>query len=96
MGLWFSASAVVPQLSAEWGLSDSQKAWMTLSVQIGFVIGALLSAVLNLADRYSVRRLFTISALLAALFNAAIPALKQGPESAILVRFLTGFGLGGV
>lgn len=96
MGLWFSASAVVPQLSAEWGLSESQKAWMTLSVQIGFVIGALLSAVLNLADRYSVRRLFTVSTILAALFNAAIPALNPGPESAILLRFLTGFAIAGV
>jgi hypothetical protein len=34
MALWFSASAVVPQLTTEWRLSDGQKAWMTMSVQI--------------------------------------------------------------
>jgi len=96
MGLWFSASAVVPQLSAEWGLSDSQKSWMTLSVQIGFVVGALFSAVMNLADRYSVRRFFTISTLLAAFFNTAIPVLNPGPDLAIVLRFLTGAALAGV
>ena len=48
MGLWFSASAVVPQLAREWGLSGTQQAWMTMSVQLGFVAGALASAMLNL------------------------------------------------
>ncbi len=66
MSLWFSASAVVPQLTAEWSLSDSQKAWMTMSVQLGFVVGALVSAVLNLSDRYQARYLFAISAVAAA------------------------------
>ena len=96
MGLWFSASAVLPQLTEEWGLSDSQKAWMTMSVQIGFVVGALLSALLNLSDRISVRKLFTLSALSAALFNLAIPLLNPTPEVAIFLRFMTGMFLAGV
>ncbi|TFB11157.1 MFS transporter [Candidatus Marinimicrobia bacterium MT.SAG.3] len=96
MGLWFSASAVLPQLTEEWGLSDSQKAWMTMSVQIGFVVGALLSAVSNISDRISVRRLFTLSALSAALFNLAIPLLNPSPEVAIFLRFMTGMFLAGV
>ena len=41
MSLWFSASAVVPQLTAEWDLSGSRQAWLTMSVQIGFIVGAL-------------------------------------------------------
>lgn len=36
MALWFSASAVIPQLSAAWDLSGSQQAWLTMSVQLGF------------------------------------------------------------
>ena len=96
MGLWFSASAVLPQLTEEWGLSDSQKAWMTMSVQIGFVVGALLSALLNLSDRISVRKLFTLSALSAALFNLAIPLLNPTPEVVIFLRFMTGMFLAGV
>ena len=96
MGLWFSASAVLPQLTKEWGLNDAQKAWMTMSVQIGFVVGALLSAISNLPDRISVRKLFTISALSAALFNLAIPLLNPTPEIAIFLRFMTGISLAGV
>jgi MFS family permease len=96
MALWFSASAVVPQLTAEWQLTDGQKAWMTMSVQIGFVAGALLSAVLNLADRVPVRRLFAISAIIGAAANAAIPLASDGPAAALLLRFLTGVALAGV
>ncbi len=96
MTLWFSASAVLPQLSVEWGLSEGQRSWMTMSVQIGFVVGALLSAVLNLADRIPARLLFAGSALAGAAFNAAIPLLETGPEVALGLRFLTGVTLAGV
>ena len=40
MSLWFSASAVIPQLTAEWNLTSAQQSWMTMSVQVGFVVGA--------------------------------------------------------
>jgi MFS family permease len=95
MTVWFSASAVVPQLTAEWDLSGAQRSWLTMSVQIGFVTGALLSAVLNLADRVAAHRLFAMSALVAAAANAAIPLL-DAPGPALALRFLTGFALAGV
>ena len=94
--LWFSASAVVPQLTAEWHLSGVQQSWLTMSVQIGFVIGALVSAAFNLADRISPPRLVAVSALLGALFNGAIPFLDAGATPTILFRFLTGVSLAGV
>jgi len=96
MGLWFSASAVVPQLTAAWNLSGGERAWMTMSVQIGFVVGALLSAATNLADRVDIRRLIAASALIGALCNAAIVAVATGPSSALPLRFLTGVALAGV
>jgi len=99
MSLWFSASAVVPQLSLEWELSGAQKAWMTMSVQLGFVVGALASAVLNLADRVSSHKLFAACALLGALLNALIPALgppAQSVSAIIALRFATGVVLAGV
>jgi MFS family permease len=96
MGVWFSASAVVPALTSAWQLGDSGRAWLTMSVQIGFVVGALGSAVLNLADRVSARWLFTASALLAALSTALIPALAGGLDLALPLRFLTGLFLAGV
>ena len=50
MAVYFSASAVVPALTKLWSLDDSGQAWLTMSVQLGFVIGALLSALTNLSD----------------------------------------------
>jgi MFS family permease len=96
MSVWFSASAVVPQLTAEWGLSGAQQSWLTMSVQVGFVAGALLSAILNLADRLPAQRLFAVCAVLAAGANAAIPLLNAGPGVSLSLRFLTGVALAGV
>lgn len=96
MTLWMSGSAVVPQLAEDWQLTSSQKSWMTMSVQIGFVIGALLSSVFNLADRMSARYLFAVSAAAGGLFNAAIAVLKPPVAIALVLRFLTGVTLAGI
>lgn len=96
MAVWFSASAVVPALTSAWHLDDAGQAWLTMSVQIGFVVGAFGSALLNLADRVSARVLFAASALLAALATALIPLLATGLTLALPLRFLTGLLLAGV
>ena len=96
MSVWFSASAVLPALTIAWGLDESGRAWVTMSVQIGFVVGALGSTILNLADRIPARQLFAVSSLLAAISNALIPALATGLELTLPLRFLTGMFLAGV
>ncbi len=96
MSVWFSASAVVPILTDEWNLSGSGQAWLTMSVQIGFVIGALGSAILNLPDRFSARKLVATSALLAALATILIPLAASNLTAAIPLRILTGMFLAGV
>ncbi|MDP6984986.1 MAG: MFS transporter [Candidatus Latescibacterota bacterium] len=96
MALWFSATAVVPALTQEWQLTDSGRSWLTMSVQIGFVVGTLLSALANLPDIVNSRRLFTICALLGALCNASIGWWVNAIEPAIVLRFLTGVCLAGV
>ena len=78
MSLWFSASAVSPALQDAWGLSVASAAWLTMAVQIGFVVGTCLSGVLNLPDIVSSRRLFVISALLGAAANAGFAFLATG------------------
>src|SRR5215210_1526416 len=90
MSVWFSASAVVPALTQAWGLDGSGRAWLTMSVQGGFVVGAFGSAALNLADRLPTRRLFAISAWLAAFATLLIPLIATGLPVALLLRFLTG------
>ncbi len=100
MGLWFSASAVVPQLVRAWGIDGGQQAWLTMSVQLGFVAGALTSAALNLPDRIPSSSLFALSALAAAAANGAIPLLTpmgiEGIMPVLALRFLTGAALAGV
>jgi MFS family permease len=96
MSVWFSASAVVPALTATWGLAASGQAWLTMSVQLGFVLGALGSAILNLADRVSGRWLFAVSSLLAGTATLLIPAAGGGLRAALVLRFLTGVFLAGV
>jgi MFS family permease len=95
-GLWFSASAVIPQLGEVWQLDGNERAWLTMSVQLGFVAGALISAGLNLADRYDLTRLLFVSALIATMANAAIPLLHADYSATLALRFLTGLGIAGV
>jgi MFS family permease len=96
MGTWFSASAVVPDLSLAWNLSNAGRAWLTMSVQAGFVVGSVISALLNLSDRISSRRLFISTAFLAALSTGLIPLVTHSLMPALILRFLTGVFLTGV
>ncbi len=95
MSLWMTASAVTPQLAELWGLTTAQSGWLTTSVQIGFVAGTAVAAVLNLADVWSSRNFFATSAVCAAASNAAL-LLESGFQLALVARFLTGFFLAGV
>ena len=96
MGLWFSASAVTPALSAAWDLDPGNVAWLTMSVQIGFVVGAFLSALLNVADVWSPRVVFAAGAIAGAIANGLIAFLADGLALALVLRFITGFALAAV
>src|SRR6266511_5462488 len=95
MSLWFAASAVAPQLSAQWGLSAAQAGWLTTIVQLGFVVGTATAALFNLADVLPARMLFALAAALGAVANASVLAAPGFP-AALALRFLTGFALAGV
>ncbi len=95
MSLWFAASAVAPQLSAQWGLSAAQAGWLTTIVQLGFVVGTATAALFNLADVMPARLLFALAAALGAVVNASVLAAPGFP-AALALRFLTGFALAGV
>ncbi len=96
MSLWFSAAAVAPALKLEWHLNESSAGWLTIAVQLGFVAGTLISALLNLPDVISTRHLFAVSAFAGALTNATFGWQAHGPKLGIVLRFLTGFCLAGV
>jgi MFS family permease len=92
---WMTATAVSPDLQLRWNLSDAQVGLLTTTVQLGFVLGTAVAAVLNLADVVSSRSYFATSSLLAAVANAAL-LLAPGYRSALVARVLTGFFLPGV
>lgn len=96
MSLWFSASAVVPALQKEWRLTESSASWLTLAVQLGFVAGTLLSALLNLPDIISTRHLVVVSAMGGALVNALFAFVASDLTTGVVLRFLVGLCLAGV
>jgi len=96
MAVWFSLSAVVPALTVAWSLDDSGQSWLTMAVQIGFVVGAFGSAILTLADRIPSKQFFTVATFAAAITTALIPLLADGLAFALILRFLTGIFLAGV
>jgi MFS family permease len=95
MALWFAASAAAPQLTARWDLSPSQVGGLTTAVQLGFVLGTALLAVLNLADVLPARQLFVTSSVLGAAANLLILSASSY-EWALAGRALTGAFLAGV
>ncbi len=95
LSAWMTATAVGPELQARWTLTSSQVGLLTTVVQLGFVAGTAVAAVLNLADTVAARRLFAASALLAALANATL-LVVPGYRTALVARFLTGAFLAGV
>jgi MFS family permease len=96
MALWFSASAVVPSLKLEYGLSGAFASLLTSSVQAGFVVGTLVSALFAIADRVDPRRFFMVSTLVAVIANTLVLAVSPDSVWIIVLRFITGACMAGV
>ncbi len=95
LSLWFSASVIAPELIEVWNLSSNSEAWLSTSVPIGFVIGALFSSYFGVADRFNSRKVFAVSVFLGAILNALL-ILVDYAFFGILLRILTGITLAGV
>ncbi len=89
MTTWFSATAVISQLKELWALTPTLSAWLTIGVQVGFVLGAVGSSVLGLSDMIHSKKLMVYGAIGAALANACI-LLAGGVWIAICLRITTG------
>src|SRR3954470_12896684 len=97
MSLWFTGTAVLPQLSLLWASGIAVTSWLTIAVQLGFVAGALVISIFNLSDLFRPTRVFVFCALAAAADNAAFVyvAERHAIGAAIFLRMLTGAFLAG-
>lgn len=95
MSTWFSTAAVLGQLRVEWSLTDTQASWLTIVVQLGFVGGAVVMAITNLADRIAPLRLFFIGTVGAAIANLIV-VVAGGFSVAVTARLVTGAFLAAV
>ena len=96
MSLWFTGTAVIPQITTLWHSGLALGSWLTIAVQIGFSLGAITFALFNIPDVFSPIKVLVISAVLAAAANAAFALAAADPLAAILLRGATGFFLAGV
>ena len=93
---WFSAASVAPLIAAEWEIGALEVALLTVAVQLGFAVGALVVAFTGAADVMPAGRLMGIGALLAAAGNAAFAVLATDLATALPLRALSGAGIAAV
>ena len=89
-------AAILPEITAEAGISSAQASFLSSSVQAGFVIGALIIALTGLADRLDPRVVFVICAVGTAIANSMLLIVPLDGIIAVVLRFATGGFMAGV
>jgi DHA1 family inner membrane transport protein len=94
--LWFAANAVMPELQRELALPAHAVGTLTSAVQLGFIAGTLLFALLAVADRHSPRRVFLLCSLAGAACALLAALLPPHYGTLLALRAATGFFLAGI
>lgn len=94
--LWFAGNGVMDDLKISFSLPNQTLGYLTSAVQLGFIVGTLIFALLSLADRYSPSKVFFTSAILGAASNLFIIWPENTLHSILFFRFLIGFFLAGI
>jgi MFS transporter, putative metabolite:H+ symporter len=85
-------SFAMPAMSAEWHLAKSQSAFLQTAIFLGMILGALVWG--RLADKLGRKIGFMATIAVYSVFGA-LSALSPSFEWFLVLRFLTGFGVGG-
>ncbi|GIL40116.1 MFS transporter [Roseiterribacter gracilis] len=96
MSAWFATTASLAAIRQHWVLTPFYEALLTSSVQAGFVIGTLTSALLSLPDRFDLQNLFCASALIACIANLLILLCEPTSIAVPLLRLVTGMCMAGI
>ncbi|PTQ92964.1 nitrate/nitrite transporter NarK [Mucilaginibacter yixingensis] len=94
--LWFAGNAVIGDIAREFHLQSGFLAYLSSAVQLGFITGTLVFAVLGISDRFSPSRVFFACAMIGALINLGVVIAGISPAVLLLLRALTGFFLAGI
>lgn len=94
--LWFAGNAIMSDLIINFNLSNDNLAYLTSSVQFGFIVGTLLFAILTISDRFSPSKVFFVCASIGGLINLIITWNGNTLTTLLIFRFLTGFFLAGI
>jgi MFS family permease len=94
--LWFAVNAVMPDLQRELGWAPAGVGTLTSALQLGFIVGTLVFALLAIADRFSARHVFLLCALAGAACTVGAWAMVRDYTALLGWRFATGFFLAGI
>ena len=93
---WFAVNAVMPDLQRDFGWPTTSVGTLTSAVQFGFIAGALIFALLAVADRFPPRRVFLICALASSVCTLGAEFTASSFAGLVFWRALTGFFLAGI
>ncbi|KAE9560780.1 MFS transporter [Companilactobacillus bobalius] len=85
-------SFIMPLIKKEWFLNDNQIGLVSSITTVGMMFGAILFG--YLADKFGKKNIIIITLLIFSVSNLVL-ALTTNVEQFMLVRFITGIGLGG-
>ena len=93
MMVFINYSAVLPLLKLEWGMNNTMAGSIFSVYQLGYIAsGVILS---TLTDRLNTKHIFIAAALWSATANLLFALYAHDYLSAMLLRALTGIGMGG-
>jgi MFS family permease len=94
--LWFAGNAIVGDLQSAINVGIEDTGIVTSAIQLGFISGTLIFALLSISDRYSARKIFFICSVLGSVANLLIYFIAYDLFSLLVLRFITGFFLTGI
>lgn len=93
MLVFINYSAVLPLLKQEWGMNNTKAGSIFSVYQLGYILsGVLLS---SLTDRINTRHIFLTAALWSGIANLLFALFAHDYLSGMILRALTGIGMGG-
>jgi MFS family permease len=94
--VWFAGNAIMGDIAKQLRLEPGYLAHLTSAVQLGFISGTLIFAILSIADRFSPVKVFFCCAIIAATINLGASINGITATTLLLCRFATGFFLAGI